>query len=442
MDNIEKTENDSEEIVRVTVEEIKNEDELKENSDILAKELKKEDRKKFFFGLGLIVFALAVIIAVVTIILINKNNDESGGVSLIVDDEEISVGENTELTGGSVTTTIGGQSVTYRAAYVVDGITATISSGDFASNSDDEVVFLVINGGTLNIGGEVTISKNGSDGSQGRGDKYSFYGLNSAVVVVGEGSSVLIKGAKVVTNASGANAVVATSGGKATVQNVDILTTKDNSRGLHATYAGEIIAENVSIATKGGSCAALATDRGEGIVTANRMNLSTEGAGSPLIYSTGTITVYNSNGTASGAQIAVVEGKNSISLSDCDFSANGNGNRDDVDNAGVMIYQSMSGDANVGEGSFVAEDCKFTILKESDVYMVTPMFFVTNTSATIKLSNVRADFYEDGYFLLAKGTEEWGKSGKNGGNVKLETLGLEATNANIGVDEISSVESL
>ena len=175
---------------------------------------------------------------------------------------------------------------------------------------------------------------------------------------------------------------------------------------------------------------------------AKKMTLNTEGAGSPLIYSTGSITVSTANGVAKGAQIAVVEGKNSITLSDCDFSANGNGNRNEVDNAGIMIYQSMSGDAGEGTGTFRAEDCSFAILADSSVYYTTPMFFVTNTAATIKLTDVKADFYEDGYFLLAKGTEEWGKSGKNGGIVTLETSGLEATNASIGVDEISSVESL
>jgi hypothetical protein len=227
-----------------------------------------------------------------------------------------------------------------------------------------------------------------------------------------------------------------------TILDSKITTSKDSSRGLHATFAGSITAENVAIATKGGSCASLATDRGEGTVVAKKMTLSTAGAGSPLIYSTGSIAVSDSKGTAEGAQIAVVEGKNSISLSDCDFSANGNGNRNEVDNAGIMIYQSMSGDAGVGAGSFTAEDCKFTILPDSDVYYTTPMFFVTNTTATIKLTNVKASFYEEGYFLLAKGTEEWGKFGANGGKVTLETSNLEATNASIGVDEISSVESI
>ena len=192
----------------------------------------------------------------------------------------------------------------------------------------------------------------------------------------------------------------------------------------------------------GGSSASLATDRGEGTVKAENMTLSTAGAGSPLIYSTGSIVVSDATGTATGAQIAVVEGKNSISLDDCNFTTNGIGNRNNVDNAAIMIYQSMSGDAGVGVGTFEAEDCEFTVLSDSSVYTTTPFFFVTNTEATIKLTDVKANFYEEGYFVLAAGTNEWGRSGSNGGKVTIDASNLTATNTNLGVDEISSVTGL
>ncbi len=368
-------------------------------------------------------------------------NDES---SSEVSDEtkEITEVVNTDLTSGTVTTTIGGKSVTYSGAYVVDGVSATIDSGTYASTTDDQAVFLVINGGSLTITGDVAIKKSGSADFQGRGDNYSFYGTNSAVVVVGEGSTVSLDGVAITTNVSGANAVVATNGGKTTVKNATIETSKDNSRGLHATYTGEIEAENVSIATQGGSSASLATDRGEGTVTASNMTLSTAGAGSPLIYSTGVITVSSSTGTATGAQIAVVEGKNSVTLSDCEFSANGVGNRNNVDNAAVMIYQSMSGDAGVGTGTFTATNSKLSVLSSSNVYNTTPFFFVTNTNATISLSNVEANFSTEQKFISALGTDEWGKSGSNGGKVTITAENLTATNTETNTDSISSVSGL
>ena len=396
-------------------------------------------------GIGVAVVVLvAVIIAAIMMNGQGESNTVGEETNTVVDDdeEESVVLENTELSSGTVSTTIGGKTVTYAGAYVVDGIEATIGSGTYESVSDDEVVFLVINGGTLTIDGDVEIIKTGSADFQGRGDSYSFYGTNSAIVVVGEGSSASINGVSITTNVSGANAVVATNGGEVEITNSSIATSKDNSRGLHATYEGTITADSVEIATEGGSCASLATDRGAGTVIASNMTLSTAGAGSPLIYSTGSITVSDSTGTATGAQIAVVEGKNSITLSNCDFSANGIGNRNEVDNAAVMIYQSMSGDASVGKGSFTATDCTLTVLPSSSVYTTTPFFFVTNTEAEIMLTGVTANFYEEGYFVLAAGTEEWGKSGSNGATVNIDASNLTATSTNIGVDSISSVSGI
>ncbi len=373
-----------------------------------------------------------------------RNGGANGENSSEISDEteEITEVVNTDLTAGTVTTTIGGKSVTYAGAYVVDGVSATIDSGTYASTTDDQAVFLVINGGSLTITGDVAIKKSGSADFQGRGDEYSFYGTNSAVVVVGEGSSVSLDGVSISSDVSGANAVVATNGGKATVKNATIETSKDNSRGLHATYTGEIEAENVSIATQGGSSASLATDRGEGTVTASNITLSTAGAGSPLIYSTGNITVSESTGTATGAQIAVVEGKNSVTLSGCEFSANGTGNRNNVDNAAVMIYQSMSGDAGVGTGTFTATNSKLSVLSSSNVYNTTPFFFVTNTNATISLTNVEANFSTEQKFISALGTDEWGKSGSNGGKVTVSAENLTATNTEVNTDSISSVSGI
>lgn len=401
-------------------------------------------KKKVIAGTSISLIVLVAVIASVMTVIMQRNNstDNSGAGNYAAVDEEESVKENTQLASGNVTTTIDGKTVAYTAAYVVDGIEANISSGTYEAASDNEVVFLVINGGKLTIDGEVAINKSGSENFQGRGDEYSFYGTNSAIVVVGEGSSVSINGATINTDVSGANAVVATNGGVAEVRQTTINTTKDNSRGLHATYGGMINADNVKISTQGQSCAALATDRGEGTVVADNMTLATAGAGSPLIYSTGKITVTNSTGTATGAQIAVVEGKNSINLQGCEFEANGNGNRNGVDNAGVMIYQSMSGDASVGTGSFTATDCKLTVLAGSSVYSATPFFFVTNTNATIDLTGTTVAFAPEQKFITAVGTSEWGRSGSNGGNVTINVSDVNATNTEVEIDGISTVTGL
>ena len=215
-------------------------------------------------------------------------------------------------------------------------------------------------------------------------------------------------------------------------------TGESSSRGLDATYGGYIEADNVKITTKGGSSASLATDRGEGTVIAKNSTLETNGAGSPVIYSTGDISIENTTGIANGAQMVVVEGKNNAIVTNSTLKASGKGNRNEVDNAGVMIYQSMSGDAGEGTGTFTAKDSTLEIDSNSSYYKTAPFFFITNTKAVINLENNTMK-YGSGVFASVKGTNEWGKSGSNGGDVILNAINQELL-GNIEVDNISTME--
>jgi hypothetical protein len=223
-----------------------------------------------------------------------------------------------------------------------------------------------------------------------------------------------------------------------------INTYKDKSRGLDATYGGIIHAKNVVINTRGGSCAALATDRGEGTVEVTDSELNTgvdngTGRGSPCIYSTGNITVSNSKGTAYSSQIACIEGKNSITLNNCDFNCFAQGNREDngeyVDLGGLFIYQSMSGDADVGTSTFNATDCKLSIDESSKYYSVAPMIHITNTNAIINLKSTDLSF-GSGLLLDVSGQNQWGTINENGGNLEFNA-DEEKLEGNIVVDTIS-----
>jgi hypothetical protein len=227
---------------------------------------------------------------------------------------------------------------------------------------------------------------------------------------------------------------------------VKITTHSDKSRGLDATYSGKINAENVIINTDGQSCAALATDRGEGHVHVKNSEINTgvsktSGRGSPLIYSTGNITVDNTKGTSYVSQIACIEGKNSIDVKNSDLSGYGEGNRKDgddyVDLGGIFIYQSMSGDADVGTSHFTAENSKLSIPKESSVFSEAPMFHVTNTACVIDLKNTELSF-GSGTFLEIAGQNQWGTTGSNGGVAELNTDN-EKIDGNVIVDSISSL---
>ena len=307
----------------------------------------------------------------------------------------------------------------------------SLSNADLSSTtSDQSVVYITTSGLTIT---DSTLTKSSGDSSNTENSE--FYGVNAAVLV--QGGEVSITGGNINTNAKGANAICATNDGKVTISGTTIKSTGDSSaRGLHATYGGSITATGVSISSTGGSCATLATDRGEGTVSCTNCELSTAGSGSPLIYSTGDITVSKTTGTSTGAQAVVVEGKNTATVKDSsNLKCNGIGNRNNVDQCGVMLYQSMSGDADDGTSTFICENSNLEIQSGSSVYSSAPMFFITNTDAFIKLNGCTFT-YGSGTFLSAKGTSEWGTSGSNGGDVI-----LNLTNQNIVGDFVVDANS-
>ncbi len=318
-------------------------------------------------------------------------------------------------------------------ATTVDGSEKTLSE-NYSSASADESAILVSNGGKATVNNS-TITKTGDSTNT---ESSEFNGVNAAVLVQ-SGSSANISGADIKTDAKGANAVFATGeNAKIYIKNSTITSSGESSaRGLDATYGGYIEADNVKITTQGGSCATLATDRGEGTVTAKNSTLETNGSGSPVIYSTGNISIDNSTGTANGSQMVVIEGKNSATVTNSKLSASAKGNRNDVDKAGIMIYQSMSGDASEGTGTLNATDSTLEIQADSDYYKNAPMFFVTNTDATINLKNTKL-VYGSGVLLNAAGTSEWGNEGSNGGTVTLNAENQTLT-GNITADKISTV---
>lgn len=309
-----------------------------------------------------------------------------------------------------------------------------LSNKTLSATSSDESAIVVNDGGSLNATG-LTISKSGESSNT---ENSEFYGLNAAVLVQ-KGSEATIKDTTIETNATGANAVFSTGENAIiNVSNTKITTTGDSSRGLDATYGGTINANKVTITTSGQHCAAVATDRGEGTVTVKNSTLNTNGKGSPCVYSTGTISVSNSKGTATDSSCAVIEGKNSITLNNTKLTSYGVGRVDDrIDNCGVMIYQSMSGDASEGTGTFNATDSTLTISKKSKVYETSPMFFITNTDAVINLENTKLNYGSNQLVTVSGNDGEWGSQGSNGGNLTFNATN-QTLNGNISVDNIST----
>ena len=305
--------------------------------------------------------------------------------------------------------------------YTVDGEEKTSKEEDFESNSEDENAVLVTGKGTLTMTG-ATLSKTGDTSSA---DESNFYAVN-AIFAVADHSTATLGDATLESEADGSNAVFATGeASKITADNLTIHTKGDSSRGLDATYGGTIEATNVDITTEGAHCAPIATDRGEGTIVLEGGTLSAAGEGSPCIYSTGDITAKTVTGTAMGSQAAVVEGKNSITLRDCDLTGAGEN--------GVMLYQSTSGDAAEGTARFSAADSRIATTSDG------PMFYITNTDAEAVLENTTLE-YGSGILVKASGnnTNHWGEEGANGGNFTLNATKQELE-GDITCDEISTV---
>ena len=309
-------------------------------------------------------------------------------------------------------------------------ITSDENTSDLAlsTSSEDKSLLLVKNGAAANISDSSFEKKAGDSSNDGQSN---FYGLNAALVVT-EGK-LSLSNVEVSSSANGSNAVFATGENSSIeIDGIKIRTTKDSSRGLDATYGGSINAKNVDISTKGAHAAAFATDRGEGNVTVDGGIAATAGQGSPVIYSTGNISVSNFEGSASGSEIAVIEGKNSIKLDNVQISG---GTKSEHGNTGcaVMLYQSMSGDAGQGTSVFTAK--KSTLTSNSDG----AFFYITNTNANINLENTKLENQTGKLIQVSQNNSErgWGRRGANGGTLKFKSEN-QILEGSICVDEISS----
>ncbi|MBO4383910.1 MAG: hypothetical protein J5854_00635 [Clostridia bacterium] len=216
--------------------------------------------------------------------------------------------------------------------------------------------------------------------------------MNAAVLAMG-GTTVTITGGTVESSANGANGIFSYGGnggqngasGDGTtviVKNVTIVTTGSGSGGIMTTGGGVMKAYDLNVTTSGQSSAAIRTDRGGGTVYVEGGTFTSNGLGSPAIYSTAEITVVGAELNSNLSEGVCIEGKNSITLTNCVLTAKNtqmNGNATFVDT--IMIYQSMSGDADSGTSAFTMTGGSLTS-KNGHV------FHVTNTNAVITLENV------------------------------------------------------
>ena len=372
---------------------------------------------------------------------ITKNGESIALDDLAVDDVlTVEVGENNAVTTANVEAVGGGRSfggsgeVTQGTAANTISEDGTYSGTAYTSTGDDENA-LRVDGATVTLDG-VTVDK--SAGATSNTEDGDFYGMNAALLAT-NGATVTIKNATVTSSAQNGNGVFSYgSGTTVNISDSTITTTADNSGGIQTTGGGTTNASNLVVETSGNSSAAIRSDRGGGTVNVDGGAYTSNGYNSPAVYSTADITVKNANLTANNSEALVIEGKNSITLENCYVTGNmsdtkGTSSSENVHN--VMIYQSMSGDADVGTSVF-------SMTGGSLIGNSGDMFYITNTHCLLTLSGVNiVNNDADGALLRVVGNSAsrgWGTAGSNGAQVEFTADG-QTLAGDIFVDSISNL---
>ena len=307
---------------------------------------------------------------------------------------------------------------------------AALSGETLESTGTDENALLVT-GGTVSVD-SATVTR-ASDDSTG-GDASSFYGVGAAILATG--GTLTVSDSEITTDANGGAGVFAYGDAVVTVSDTTIATSKDTSGGVHVAGGGTLYANNLTVTTEGASSAAVRSDRGGGTLVVDGGSYTSSGSGSPAVYVTADVTLSNAALTATGSEALCLEGLNSVSLTDCDLT----GDMPDQDQNDttwtVILYQSMSGDSEVGKGTFTMEGGSLTSLNGG-------LFYTTNTESEFSLRNVTLTAADDSEFLLRctgnANRRGWGQTGANGADCTF-TAAEQTMDGDVIWDSISNLD--
>ncbi|MCD8370940.1 MAG: hypothetical protein LUC94_11605 [Clostridiales bacterium] len=300
----------------------------------------------------------------------------------------------------------GGQSApdSYDAVITFDE-DAEASGETYSSTGTDENA-IHVSAGTVSLS-DFTLTRESADSSGG--DSSSFYGIGAAILA--SGGTLDISGATIATDAKGAAGIFAYADGVIHVSDTTITTEQGTSGGIHVAGGGTLSAENLTVETNGGSSAAIRSDRGGGTMTVDGGTYVTNGTGSPAVYVTADITVQNATLTANQSEAICIEGLNSLKLINCDLSGDIPENEQNDCDWTVILYQSMSGDSEVGNSTFDMEGGTLTSKNGG-------LFYTTNTESTFYLKQVAITPSQgNDFFLKVTGNANgrgWGSTGANG----------------------------
>lgn len=335
-----------------------------------------------------------------------------------------------EPPGGAPGGSGGGSAVTSWDAAEEYSADTEESDGTFSSTGTDENAIHVSSGNVVLHNPTVTRDSSESTG----GDNASFYGVGAAVLTTG-GTSY-IDGGSITTTANGAAGVFAYGDGTTYVGNTTISTSGDTAGGIHVAGGGKLYAYNLNVTTQGESSAAIRSDRGGGTMVVDGGSYTTNGIGSPAVYVTADVTVANADLTANNSEGVCIEGLNTLRLFNSNLTSSMQDLSQNDSTWSVILYQSMSGDSEVGSSSFYMVDGSLDSKNGG-------LFYTTNTESNFYLENVKITQSDDAeYFLRVSGNNNqrgWGTSGSNGADTNFTANDQEMT-GDVIWDSISKLD--
>ncbi len=337
-----------------------------------------------------------------------------------------------EAPGGMGGAPGGGSSGVDSYTAVTEYSSDTETSGQtYTSTGTDENAVLVSGGNVLLKNATVTRTSSDSTG----GDNSSFYGVGAAILATD--GTAYIDGGKTDTDSKGGAGAFAYGSGTIYIKDTEITTKQSTSGGIHTAGGGTVYAWNVTAETNGESSAAIRSDRGGGTMVVDGGTYTSNGTGSPAVYCTADITVNAAELNATGSEGICIEGLNSLYIYDSDLTADMPVTAQNENMTWtVIVYQSMSGDAEVGNSEFYYEGG--SIDTTSDI-----LIYTTNTESHITLNDVDISSDSDDLVILrATGNANgrgWGSTGKNGADCTFTAIAQEL-NGNVIYDSISDLE--
>ena len=301
----------------------------------------------------------------------------------------------------------------------------------YISEGTDESAVLVSDGANVTLK-DFTVNRTSED-SKG-GDSSSFYGVGASVLATD--GTVNLSGGTITSDADGAAGAFAYDKGTVNISDTTITTTGNTAGGIHVAGGGTVNAENLTVHTSGESSAAIRSDRGGGTMRVKGGSYTSSGIGSPAVYCTADIEVNDAKLTAENSEAVCIEGLNSLSLTGCDLSGHIQENEQNDCDWTVILYQSMSGDSEVGNAVFNMTGGSLTSENGG-------LFYTTNTESTFYLNNVNiTPSSNNEFFLKCTGNANkrgWGQSGANGSDCNF-TADSQDMKGNVIWDSISDLD--